>query len=170
MADDEIALKYTVPMSITYGRGVAMTQCVCGAMFRAEGFPDEIREAQNLLDAEHRDCVEPPPHEGIKTFWMSFCDGRRPEGSQFLGACVIDVTGEEANDAKIDVLLPFPFAQPDSEWIAAATAKAHRLGCNPGGEIAFVEVPRDHPVSAVYVRGVLMDRATIERIDREIKS
>jgi hypothetical protein len=119
--------------------------------------------------AEHKGCST-KKREGVKTFWMSFCDSARPKGKQFLGACVIDVTAAEADDAAILVLLRFPFAQPNAEWIAAATTNAHRLGCNPGGEIATMEITADHPMLARYQRGVLMDRATIERIDAEIEA
>lgn len=35
----------------------------------------------------------------MRTFWLSFCDGDRPKGQQFLGACVVDVTDEEAESS-----------------------------------------------------------------------
>ena len=104
----------------------------------------------------------------MKTFWLSFCDVTRPKGQQFLGACLIEVTAEEALAAALDLLLRFPMAQPDAEWIGAASTKAWRLGCNPGGEMASAEIPPANPMLAHYERGVLMDRATIERIDAEI--
>jgi len=100
-----------------------------------------------------------------RVFWLSFCDGDRPEGQQFLGACVIEVTEEDATAAAVDVAAWFPRAVADAEWVAAATRKAWQLGCNPGGEIATAELPADHPALAYYQRGVLMDRATIEHID-----
>ena len=105
-----------------------------------------------------------------KVFWLSFCDGDKPKGEQFLGACVIEVTAEEADEAAVDVMLRFPFAQPGSEWLAAATRKAHRHGCNPGGEVASMEVDPSNPRLSRYVYGVLMDRATVESIDRELES
>ncbi len=105
-----------------------------------------------------------------KVFWLSFCDGKRPKGQQFLGACVIEVTAEEAFEAAIEVALRFPLAQEGAEWIAAATKKAWALGCNPGGEIATAEMPPDHPNLSRYQFGVLMDRATIEGIDRAVEA
>ena len=104
--------------------------------------------------------------EGKKMFWLSFCDSNRLKGAQFLGAAVVEVTAEEADEAAVDVMLWYPFAQPDSEWIVAAVTKAHRLGCNPGGEVTSIEVPQNMNLAG-YEFSVLMDRATIERIDRE---
>jgi hypothetical protein len=102
-------------------------------------------------------------------FWLSFCDADRPKGQQFLGACVIEVTAAEADAAALDVLLRFPFAQPEAEWLAAAVTKAHQLGCNPGGQVASREVPYNHPNLARYRYGILMDRATIEGIDQALE-
>ena len=58
------------------------------------------------------------------------------------------------------------FLAGGAEWLAAATRKAHRLGCNPGGEVASMEIEPDHPMLTHYQFGVLMDRATLERLDR----
>lgn len=99
-----------------------------------------------------------------KTFWLSFCDPEKPKGQQFLGACVVSVMAEEVEAAAIEVLLRFPQAQDGAEYIAAATRKAHRLGCNPGGEVASVEVQSDHPMLTHYPQGVLMDRVALEAI------
>lgn len=146
-----------------------MTLCQCGDVFNEFGPHDEVDARYETWNEAHANCVE-KQREGRKVFWMSFCDADLPAGSQFLGACLIDVTAEEADAAAIEVMLRFPMAQPDAEWIAAATSKAHRLGCNPGGQIAFHEMPADHPMLARYTLGVLMDRATIERIDAEIEA
>ncbi len=54
------------------------------------------------------------------TFWMSFTDPQRPEGSQFLGVALVDASN-----------------------IAEAMTISHTSGCNPGGEIAFVEIPEE---------------------------
>lgn len=165
---DGIAMRYTEPLSLTYGHTSTMVMCRCGDVFQASGDHTEVWRKLEVWNAEHKHCIE-KKREGVKTFWMSFCDNGRPKGQQFLGACLIDVTAEEADEAAIDVLLRFPFAQPDAEWIAAATTKAHLLGCNPGGEIATREIPHDHPMLTHYERGVLMSKATIERIDAEIE-
>ena len=105
-----------------------------------------------------------------RAFWLSFCDTARPTGQRFLGACVVEVVAVEADEAASEVSLRFPFAQPDAEWVAAALKKAHRLGCNPGGEVSFHEIPADHSILAHYPVGVLMDRATLERIDKQIEA
>ncbi len=60
-------------------------------------------------------------------WWLSFCDGSRPKGSQFLGVAIIP--GVATDD---------PFG-----GIGAATATAHILGCNPGGEVSgYPHVPQ----------------------------
>lgn len=45
-------------------------------------------------------------------WWLSFCDAELPEGSQFLGAVIVDATD-----------------------IVDGAKKAHALGINPGGEV-----------------------------------
>lgn len=103
-----------------------------------------------------------------KTFWLSFCDGEQPPGQQFLGACLVDVTLEDAEAARVEMLRRFPQAQVDAEWIAAASRKAWALHCNPGGEMAFVDVT-DQPELAYYERGVLMSRDEIAARDLVIR-
>lgn len=51
-------------------------------------------------------------------WWLSFCDGDRPAGEQFLGATI--VPGESMTEAVVN---------------------AHIIGCNPGGAVQGVEVP-----------------------------
>lgn len=157
---------------ITFDEGFTseMIQCVCGDVFQASGTSTSVKKKRTKWREIHGNCTE-QKREGRKVFWLSFCDSERPTGQQFLGVAIIEVTAAEADDAAVEVMLRFPFThQPDSEWIAAAIKKAHRLGCNPGGEVATWEVPRDDPNLTHYTFGVLMDRATIERIDGDIKS
>jgi hypothetical protein len=132
-----------------------MVICQCGGVFQGD---------RAAYEAWTRDHVCPPPVER-KTFWMSFCDPQRPTGEQFLGACVMDVSADEASGVLLEMAMRFPFHTPGAEWEAAATRKAHRLGCNPGGEIAFADLPVDHPKLAEYPRGALLSKADIERID-----
>jgi hypothetical protein len=101
-----------------------------------------------------------------KVFWLSFCDPDLPKGEQFLGACLIEVTAADAHEATIR---PFPFAPAGSDWLAAALRKANSLGCNPGGEVEALEVDISNPHLARHPFGVLMDRATIERLDKAPK-
>lgn len=145
----------------------AWITCRCGDVFHASGKAHVVRKKQQAWEARHKDCVE-TKREWSKVFWLSFCDADRPKGQQFLGACIVEVTADEADAAMIDVLLRFPFAEPGAEWIAAAVGKAHRLGVNPGGEVATREMPKDHPNMSHYTYGVLMDKATITRIDKAI--
>ena len=49
--------------------------------------------------------------------WLSFCDQDLPNGSKFLGVCIV-----EASD------------------IVSASVLAHVLGINPGGEVLGCEV------------------------------
>ena len=51
-------------------------------------------------------------------WWLSFCDGSLPKGSQWLGACIVH-----------------------AETFLDAVRVAHRLGCNPGGQVAGGEIP-----------------------------
>lgn len=86
-----------------------------------------------------------------QTFWLSFCDGDRPVGQQFLGVCVIDVNEEEAAAILPKMLLRFPMAQENAEWIAAATRKAHEHKCNPGGQVLTFDIT-GLPQTARYER------------------
>jgi hypothetical protein len=107
------------------------------------------REIETLI--ETRISLEPHAVDDVRTFWLSFCDGDRPAGDQFLGVCIVDVTGDDANDAQLDVLLRFPLAQEGAEWLAAASRKCHRLGINPGGEMASFEITGLTPPDGVTV-------------------
>ena len=77
-------------------------------------------------------------------WWLSFCDGDRPEGQQFLGVSVVDGFN-----------------------LASAAANAHRLGCNPGGEVMGIEAPEDmiHMVPESY-RNRLLTRSEAEELDK----
>lgn len=162
---DKVAIRVKQPMTISADDWCSSAiLCLCGDQFQASGSVASVRRRERAWTKKHEHCTA-QKREGTKVFWLSFCDGKRPKGSQFLGACLISVTASEADDAAIDVLLRFPLAQPDSEWIAAATTKAHLLGCNPGGQIAFMEIDPEHPYLARYPFNVLMDRATIESLE-----
>lgn len=109
--------------------------------------------------------------EQTMTFWLSFCDASRPEGDQFLGAAVVDVTAAEIAAAKVEIDQRFPRHLPDAEGIAAATRKAHQLGCNPGGEVASMrldDLPGFATISSRYPRGRLLSRAEVTSIDQAI--
>jgi hypothetical protein len=71
---------------------------------------------------------------------LSFCDPAAPAGQRFRGVCIVEVNETDAAEALIDIAVKFPHALPGAEWIAAATRKAWREGCNPGGEVASLEL------------------------------
>ena len=82
----------------------------------------------------------------IKTFWMSFADGDKPKGQQNLGICIIDVTEAEAAEERAwleSSAFKHTYNKELGPWIGAAARKAHRLGCNPGGEVASFDLS-DH--------------------------
>lgn len=155
----------TQGLQMTVGRGFQMIQCLCGATHEAFGYPDELRAAREAWQSEHADCHAPDS----KTFYLSFCDNELPKGTQFLGACIVDVTGAEAADAQLDLLLRFPFARSGAEWLVAAITKAHALKCNPGGEVASCDIT-GHENARFFERGRLYSRQEIEELDARIAS
>jgi len=98
-----------------------------------------------------------------RTFWLSF----HGDADQFLGACVVDVTDEDAAQAKAFATQRFPGARPGSEWLGAAIRKAHVLSCNPGGDVAGLEIT--HETSEIIMmrapRNRLLSVAEIEALD-----
>jgi hypothetical protein len=76
----------------------------------------------------------------VRRYWLSFTDPQRPKGQQFLGVAIVDVDNEDAADAKVDIDQKFPSHVDGAEWIAAASRKAWRTGCNPGGEMASMDI------------------------------
>jgi len=90
-----------------------------------------------------------------KTFWLSFINN-----GKHAGCCVIDVTELEAAVQKMRLDTDFPNHLPGAEWTAAASAKAWRLGCNPGGQMASYELPP----SDTSPRNRLMQQAELEQL------
>jgi hypothetical protein len=84
----------------------------------------------------------------LNLWWLSFCDPHRPDGAQFLGACIV---------GGLD--------------IATAAMSAHALGCNPGGEVMGVEMPEEFArhVGVAWC-GRLLSKAEIARFDAEMKA
>lgn len=142
-----------------------MSLCRCGARFQGTG---RKAEQARRAAAQH---VCPPRDEPPRTYWLSFCDTDKPKGQQCLGACVVDVTRAEADDALIEVALRFPLAQEGAEWIAAAVRKAHVLGCNPGGEVASVRIdglPSFPQHGPRYPRGRLLSRVDVAALEPSV--
>jgi hypothetical protein len=68
-------------------------------------------------------------------FWLSFADSYR-----FLGAAIVTLDEEDIEEAAAEVAEHFPHARAGAEVVAAATMKAHLMGCNPGGEVCCTEL------------------------------
>jgi len=75
------------------------------------------------------------------TFWLSFADGNLPEGSQFLGVCIVDA--------------------PD---FLPAIQLCHRLGINPGGEVQGGPLPPGLSLPDGY-KNRLLNRASAEEAE-----
>lgn len=79
-------------------------------------------------------------------FWLSFADGRRPKGQQFLGCCIIEAPTFEA-----------------------AHAATRLLRINPGGEVQAHEMRIPSAEDAAWLRPYmnrLLTRAQAEELDR----
>ena len=66
--------------------------------------------------------------------WCSFCDPKKPEGFQFLGAAI--VRGDN---------------------VAEGAQEAWRLGINPGGEVLGIPLPQFIEVAPEYRERLLDD-------------
>ena len=74
--------------------------------------------------------------------YLSFCDGSAPKGQQWLGCCIV-----EGDD------------------VVEAAARAHDLGCNPGGQVAcwaFRYVP------PMQYRNRLLNKVELSRMMEEV--
>lgn len=80
----------------------------------------------------------------MTTFWLSFADVNRPEGTQFKGAAIVE--GDDPVDA---------------------IQEAWRLGINPGGEVAISEISPDAPIRDRW-RKRLLSREDIDALDLEL--
>jgi len=59
-------------------------------------------------------------------YWLSFADGRKPRGSQWLGGCMVEAPS-----------------------FMTAVDKAHRLKINPGGEVKGSELQDNEKTRAL---------------------
>lgn len=80
--------------------------------------------------------------------WLSFCDGERPQGTQFLGVAIVEV----------------PYRGDVEETVRAGITKTHRLGINPGGEVLTFEIPPEGEERARSHADRLMQLEEIERV------
>src|SRR5437870_1294062 len=98
-----------------------------------------------MSTSAHRFLIRRSIISESKLFWLSFVTDDKPEGERFLGAAIVEVTSEEAAEALEEIRVKFLRAIEGAEWIAAASRKAWRTGCNPGGEMGSCEIPPDAP-------------------------
>ena len=69
----------------------------------------------------------------MNAYYMSFCDPAKVEGSQFIGACLVQA------DTEVD-----------------AMTESHLRGCNPGGEIMLIgPMPINDEAAAPYMNRLL---------------
>lgn len=80
------------------------------------------------------------------SYWyLSFCDTDRPKGHKFLGGCFVE-------------------AQSAQEAIQAAWAH----GCNPGGEVAMVQVPEEREAAiARWGTNRLLSKQELQMLDEQ---
>jgi hypothetical protein len=77
-------------------------------------------------------------------FWLSFCDPEKPDGQQFLGACIVEA----------------------SDFISAVT-RSHQEGCNPGGEVKGMGPVDNYPEQ--YELNRIYSKDEINEIDEAIE-
>lgn len=107
-----------------------------------------------------------------QTWWLSFCDGDKPEGEQFLGVAIVDVTEDDANTVhdlvtRRRAMHGLPPAERGVEWMAAAVERSHFTGCNPGGEVACLridEAPEFAAHDATLPRNRLLSKSELEAL------
>jgi hypothetical protein len=79
-------------------------------------------------------------------WWMSFCDPDRPEGDRFLGALIVR-------------------ANSNHEMLSRSWA----LGLNPGGEVAFFEIPEQYEerIPPDWIETRLLTRDECEALEKK---
>ncbi len=73
---------------------------------------------KDQVDARMVHLLDQEAAADFRYFWLSFCDAKRTPGQQFLGVCIVRARG-----------------------VMTSVQEAHRLGCNPGGEVQIHEIP-----------------------------
>lgn len=86
--------------------------------------------------------TEADPDAPVKLFYMSFADGERPRGSQFLGG----------------LLIP-------AKTFTGALRASHDTGVNPGGEVRVLLVTKT--IDPKWI-GRLLTKAEIDEMDQEV--
>jgi len=79
-------------------------------------------------------------------WWLSFCDVDRPVGSQFIGVALVSV--------------------PVNSTLVNAVYEAWDQGCNPGGEVMGLRIPKEDQLPL----NTLLSKADCERYGVELES
>lgn len=74
---------------------------------------DDERDARIMYEVISEQTLGQP-----SWWWLSFCDPGKPKGEKFLGVAIVQANG-----------------------FALAITETHLRGINPGGEVAFQEIP-----------------------------
>lgn len=77
-------------------------------------------------------------------WWLSFYDPKRPEGTRFLGAVIVQA---------------YSFLE--------AVCRAHKLDINPGGEALGIDFPSEFIIPTKWINR-LLTRPECEQFDAEI--
>lgn len=96
-------------------------------------------------------------------WYLSFADGERPKGTQFLGAVIL----EDAPDTPI----PDFAAGKEHDDLARVITMSHVLGLNPGGGVAAVYVEKEEaPACIVRYTNRLLSREDLAKMDDEAEA
>jgi hypothetical protein len=100
------------------------------------------------------------PNATRREYWVSFASEK---GEGFLGACLVSVTLEDVNRELPELERRHPNHEPTfGPWLNAVIVKTHRLGINPGGQVASWDVTgADHGTCPF---DTLLTRAEIDAI------
>ena len=79
--------------------------------------------------------------------------------------CLVEITDEDIADVQADLEENFPHRRPGAEIVAAATAKAFVMGCNPGGGevLSSVIPPSEYAKFTDVPRHRLLQRRELQR-------
>lgn len=77
-------------------------------------------------------------------WWLSFADGDRPAGQQFLGVAVVRAPG-----------------------FGLAVMRAHELKINPGGEVSGQLIPAGVPPPTEMLDKLLIDKERIAELEEQ---
>lgn len=89
-------------------------------------------------------------------WWLSFVDRSRPNGDQFVGACIVSIPSTITN---LEL------------GMSLAVRESHRSGCNPGGEVAGRTIAEEHAlrIGREWI-GVLLNHEQINEITLQVQA